>query len=349
VEAQVVRIGVLGDEGFLGGLVAEELRRRGHVAVPLGGPAAVDDLRSLTPVVADCALVISALGRRELTRRVLDVAVAGRTHLVDPVGDPGTMRWAGEEGDAVVRDAGITVVLAAGLGAVPGDPLAHLATHAVTSPSEVHVCYAFPSAGNPLRAASGGTRRALAAWLGDPATSLVDGGLVHEVPGETRRLAWFPRPVGPVHAVGVPGAEPFTVPRHAPSVRTVRTYLALSSWRAELLQASGWAAGRPAGRRLLADRLSRRGGPQTRARREASRWACVAETAGREGIARAWAYGTDPYGTSAASLVALAESVLAGHADAGVVPPSLAELPEDLLDGLSARTDLKWSVSRPPG
>jgi short subunit dehydrogenase-like uncharacterized protein len=343
-------IGVLGAEGSLGGLVLEELARRGHEPVPLGGPAAVEDGPALRAGLAGCEAAICALGRRELTRRVVEVALAAGTHLVDPVGDPGTMRWAFDrERDRVARRAGTTVVLAAGMCAVPGDPLAHLAAHAVTAPTAVHVCYAFPSPGGLLRAASGGTRRAFAELLGEPASSMVDGTLVDELPGESRRLAWFPRPVGPVHAAGVPAPEPLTVPRHVPSVRTVRTYLALSSWRAELLQAAGGIASREAGRRRIARRLTRRRGAPGPAQRAETRWACVAEAAGDEGVARAWAYGTDPYGTSAVSLVALAESVLDGHADAGVVPPSLVEVPEDLLDRLSARTDLRWSVNRPSG
>jgi hypothetical protein len=345
----VTRIGVLGTEGLLGGLVLEELARRGHEPLALGGAALVGDGPALYAGLEGCAVAICALGRRSLTRTVLDAALATGTHLVDPVGDPATLRWATEERDAVARELGTTLVLAAGLGAVPGDPLAHLAAHAVTAPTAVHVCYAFPSAGGLLRATSNGTRRAFADLLGEPVMSVVDGEVVDELPGEVRRLAWFPRPVGPVHAAGVPAPEPLTVPRHVPSVRTVRTYLALSSWRAELLQAAGGIASREAGRRRLAKRLIRRPGAAGPAQRDATRWACVAEAAGDEGVARAWAYGTDPYGTSAVSLVALAEAVLDGHADAGMVPPSLVEVPEDLLDRLSARSDLRWSVSRPSG
>jgi hypothetical protein len=345
----VPRIGVLGAEGSLGGLVVEELARRGHEPILLGGAAEVGDGPSLHTGLGGCAVAICALGRRRLTRAVLEAALVTGTHLVDPVGDPATMRWAVEERDTAARRAGSTIVLAAGLGAIPGDPLAHLAAQAVTAPTAVHVCYAFPSAGGLLRAASGGTRHAFAELLGEPALSVVDGTIVDELPGESRRLAWFPRPVGPVHAAGVPAPEPLTVPRHVPSVRTVRTYLALSSWRAELLQAAGGIARWEAGRRRLAQRLTRRRGAPAPARRDATRWACVAEAAGDEGVARAWAYGTDPYGTSAVSLVAIAESVLDGRADAGVVPPALVEVPEELLDRLSARTDMRWSLKRPSG
>jgi hypothetical protein len=343
----VARIGVLGAGGGLGGLVVAELERRGHDPVPLGDGELARDDRALHTALGRCPLVVSALGRRDLTRRVLDAALATGTHLVDPVGDPETLRWALTERDAPARSAGVSVVLAAGLPAVPGDPLAHVAAHAVTAPDEVHVCYSFPGAGGLLGALSGGTRAAFADLLGMPVVAVAGGELVEELPGEIRRLAWFPRPVGPAHAAGVPGPEPLTVSRHVPSARTVRTYLALSSWRAELLQASGAVAGRPTGRRLLARRLTARKGAPSPSRRAATRWACVAEAAGQEGVARAWAYGTDPYGTGAASLVAVSEAVLAGHADAGIVPPSFVEVPGELLDRLSGRTDLRWSVSRP--
>jgi hypothetical protein len=342
-------IGVLGAEGSLGRLVVDALGRGPHTAAPLGGYELTDDAAALRSALAPHALVISCLGDRRRCPEVIDAALDAGTHLVDVVGDPATLRWATAQRDGPARELGVTIVLAAGLSAVPGDPLAHLAAHAVTAAREVHVCYGFPSAGGPLAGATGGTRRAFADLLGAPALALNDGELIDELPGEIRRLAWFPRPVGPAHAAGIPAPEPLTVPRHVPSARTVRTYVALTSWRAELLQASASLARHPRGRRVLERRLlTRRAGPSP-ARRAGTRWACVAEALGEEGVARAWAYGTDPYGTSAASLVALARSVIDGHADAGVVPPSLAEVPADLLDALSARTDLRWSINRPSG
>jgi hypothetical protein len=344
----VTRIGVLGAEGFTGGLLVDEVTRAGHEVVPIDGtPVRAGDAETLRAALAGCEVGVSALGPAEpVGRAVVDAAIASGTHLVALTGDPTTLRWAGEERDGAAREAGVTVVPAAGFVAVPGDPLADLAAHAVTAPREVHVCYAFPD-GGLLGALSTGSRRALVATLGAPGLALVRGEWVEELPGEARRLAWFPRPVGPVHAAGIPAPEPLTVPRHVPSVRTVRTSLALTSWRAELLQAAGNAATHPAGRRFLERRLTARRDAPSAARRAATRWACVAEAAGEEGIARAWAYGTDPYATGAASAVALAEAVAGGHADAGVIPPALAEVPSELLDTLSARTDLRWSVTRP--
>jgi short subunit dehydrogenase-like uncharacterized protein len=345
----VTRIGVLGAEGFTGGLLVEELSRHGHEPVPLDdAPLRAGDAATLRTALTTCDLAISTLGPGDpVVRAVVDAAIATGTHLVDLAGDPATLRWAAAERDAAAREAGVTVVVGAGFASVPGDPLAHLAGHALTSPREVHVCYAFPSAGGFLAALSGGTRRAIAERLGEPGLAVHHGELVEELPGETRRLAWFPRPVGPAHAAGVPGPEPLTVPQHVPSARTVRTYLALTSWRAELLQAAGSLARWRAGRRFLERRLTARRAAPTPARRSTTRWACVAEAAGEEGVARAWAYGTDPYGTGAAAAVALAEAVVGGHADAGVIPPSLTEVPAELLDTLSARTDLRWAISRP--
>jgi short subunit dehydrogenase-like uncharacterized protein len=349
----VPRIGVLDGGGCLAQLVLDELARRGHdvAVVDVRGHVDLDghepDPRTWQGRLGGLDLVLSAVGRRQLTPAVLVAARDVGAHLVDVVGDPATFRWARRTQDAATRQAGTTAVLGAGFVAVPGDPLAHLAAHAVDAPRTVHVCYAFPGRGGLRAALSRGSRRALVAQLGLPGTALVDGEVVEELPGEARRLAWFPRPVGPVHAAGVPAPEAVTVPLHVPSVRTVRTSLALTSWRAELLQAAATLGRGERGRRWLAARLGRGGASTAEADRRAVRWACVAETPGPTGVARAWAYGTDPYGTGAASLVAVAEAILAGHADAGVVPPAAATVPEDLLDTLSARTDLRWSITRP--
>jgi short subunit dehydrogenase-like uncharacterized protein len=349
------RIGVLGAGGFLAQLVVEELARRGHTGELVDLRTSVDleapepDHRALRERLEGLDLVVVAIGRQQLTPAILSASIDVGAHLVDVVGDPSTVRWALATQDEAARDAGVSAVLAAGFIAVPGDPLAHLAAHAADAPGTVHVCYAFPGRGGLRAAASRGTRRAVAAQLGLPAEALADGRVVDELPGEERRLAWFPRPVGPTHAAGVPAPEAITVPLHVPSVRTVRTSLALSSWRAELLQAAATLGRSERGRRWLVGRLDRGGASTTPTARQEVRWACVAEAQGTAGVARAWAYGTDPYGTGVASLVAITEAILGGHADAGVLPPSAVTVPEDLLDTLSVRTDLRWSITRPSG
>ena len=191
-----------------------------------------------------------------------------------------------------------------------------------------------------------GTRASIAGLLGADSVTLVDGRLRSELPGAQRRLAWFPRPVGPHHAAGFPGAEPVTVPRHVAGVETVRTYFAMPGWQAELFQmGSNLARWEPA--REVMGRLLTAGPAASRDAQEQTRWACVAECRGEDQIARAWAYGTDIYGTTAATMVLVAEALAAGTGVAGVVAPAEVLEVDVALDALADRTGLKWSVARP--
>ena len=363
----MARIALLGASGFVGSLVAGALaaeqtpfvavgrsRDRLETAVRAAGATDVsirvadaDDAASLRSVLQGVELAISAIGPFDRTgRAVVDAAIAAGVHLVDLAAEQPYLRWAVEERDDDARRAGVTVVPGAGFFGLPGDLLANIAAGAVRTPREVHVAYILPDR-RMLGATSAGTRRTLATLLGEEGVAFDRGGPVSDLPGEARRLAWFPRPIGPAHAAGIPGGEPITVPRHIPGVRTVRTYLALPSWRAELLQMVANAARYEPVRRRLVRRLDRRSGDPSEVRRTAIRWGCVAEVQGDDGVARAWAYGHDPYRLAAAAAVATAAAVLTGRADAGVLPPALAEGPSELLDELSVRTDLRWSIVRP--
>lgn len=359
-------IALLGASGFTGRLVAAELARRGHDIVGVGRDPdrvrqALSDLDTVGDVrhadVADPAGVGQALANVDvaittvgpydlLGRPVLDEAIRHGCHYVDLAGEQPFLRWAYQERDTPARAAGITAVPGAGLEFLVGDLLAQIAAEAVPAPIAVHVTYAVRSRGL-IPGSSRGTRRSIAVLLGRPGLALQDGDLVDELLGETRRLAWFPRPLGPSHAAGVPGGEVLTVPRHVPGVRTVRTYVAVPGWQAELLQLTGNAT-RWAPLRRVATAVLERGseGPSSDRRRD-TRWACVAEVAGsNDEVARAWAYGTDVYRFAAVSAVVVAEAILEGRAATGVAPPALVGVPQDLLDRLAARSDLLWSVAR---
>lgn len=183
--------------------------------------------------------------------------------------------------------------------------------------------------------------------LGTVGRAYVGGDLVTEPLAAERRLAWFPRPLGPMHAAAVPGVEAVTVPRSIADVEEVRSYLAMSTWKAEALQALGNAARWEPARRRLSSWLER--GPEgpSASGRARTRWACVAEARGSDGIARAWAYGHDPYGTAASMAVRVAEVIGAGVIDRGAVPIAAVSDPATTLDALSLRTGMRWSVARP--
>lgn len=276
--------------------------------------------------------------------RVLDAAITVVVPIVDTVDVQAHLLHAYDELHERARVAAVTLVPGVGWRTAVGDLLTAIAAERVLSPQEVHVAAAVPDAGGVLRAASTGTRRGIASTLGAPSVVVTDGGRHEELPGEERRLAWFPRPHGPRHAAGVPGLEPLSVPRHLPEVQVVRSYIAVSSWQAELLQAganlSRWA---PA-RRRLARRLER---GAVRSRPTASRWAVVAEVEGEDGLARAWANGHDADLATALLVEASVASILGGQAEPGVVPPARVGQPRTLLDAVAGASTVRWSVSRP--
>lgn len=353
------RTALLAAGGTVGRLVAAALDDAGQGFVPVGrdggavaagvagrscatAPQVVDprDERGLRALLAGVDVVVAPLVAGPAARAAVAAAVEAGTHLVGATSEPAHHRWARETWGTAAQAAGVAVVPGAAADLLPGDLLAALAAAQVTSPREVHVAYAVPTGLRGALTPAG--RRQLADLLGRPVETLVDGVATQERLAASRRLAWFPRPVGPHHAAAVPGAEPVTVPVHLPDVRTVRTYLAMRSTTAELVQLAGNAAGWPAARRFLAARVAAGGRRDTPGRRQRARWACVVEAAGPTQVGRAWAYGHDPVALTAASLAAVTLRLLSGAVPPGVRTPAELGPAGDLLDDLAGRTDLRW-------
>lgn len=356
-------VALLGASGYTGRLVARALDRRGVAFVAAGRDRrrveeAVDGLAQATGVrVADATdrgsldaafagaeVVVTTVGPFvDLGRPVLESAVANGCHYVDSTGEQRFMRWAFGEQQQPATSAGIAAVPACGFDYVPGDLLSEVAARAVGQPAEVHVVYLVRGGGV---SASRGTRRTIARIAGDRGVSFVDGRFVEEGTAQERRLAWFPKPVGPHTSASLPGGEPLTVPRHLPSARTVRTYLAVPGPLAELLQfGANLARWGPAAR--LFDRLLSAGpeGPSDRDRRS-QRFAAIAEVVGTDGsLARAWMTGRDVYGFTAEAMALVADRLRRGDVGArGVVAPAEVGDAEALLDELSDVAGVRWSV-----
>lgn len=358
----MARIVVFGGHGTVGGLLVAFLQAAGHQVLgaalagsrtpgsALGVPPEriVDgqDPQALAGLVGQGDLVVWAAGPRGLSA-VTEAAIATRRSVVDVEPDQAHVRWVARQLAPRAAAAGVVVAPGVGFQHFVGDLLVAVAAEELATPRDVHVAYALPDHRWPLRAATPGRRASLAAGLGRTGRAVRHGREVPEHPGEQRRLAWFPRPVGPVHAAAFATGEVVTVPLHVPTVQTVRTYIALSSWRAELLQAVGNLAGRPRGRRWLEGRLLARARPLPASRRATCRWACVAEVADGAQVARAWAYGHDPYRVTAAAATLVVERVLAGAVAPGFLAPAGAGPARTLLDDLGVRTDARWSLRGP--
>lgn len=352
------RILVLGASGVTGRLVVRSLVRRGlhvvagapsrpRVEAALGDAADAVDVREIDvtepaavgALVAGTDVVVTAVGPFDtLGRVVLDAALDAGVDYVDTAGEQPFVAWARDARHDAAVAAGVSVVPGCGAGGLPGDLLAALAGGQAAGPSEVHVAYAFPD--GLWRGASAGTRRSLATLVGAPVLARIEGVLEEERMGEARRLAWFPRPVGPRHAAAVPGLEPLTVPDHLPSATVVRTYLSMSTPASELLQAVGNLARWEPARERLRSFLTPRGDGRSAATR--SRWACVAEVATEDTVGRAWAYGRDPYALTAGAVAAVVERLVGADVPSGVIGPAAVGPPGDLLDRIAGTTDLRW-------
>lgn len=305
---------------------------RGHALdaldeVPVAGPDRVDAI--VAAVGPGRAGPIRALAARE------------RLPLIDTDGDVDGVRAA----RTAHLDAGAPLVAGASWRTVPGDLLAALGAQRLVAPREVHVAYVVPERGGVLAATAPGGRHGLVAHLPGAVLAVVGGTVREEGLAEQRRLAWFPRPLGPHHAVGAPGLEPLGVPSHVAGVSTVRTYAAVTSLRAELLQAAGNLARWEPGRRRLAAWWSRAGADPA----AGARWACVTEVAGDGAVVRGWANGRDLDRATAALVAALVPAALATDAPGGVVAPAQLAPPGEILDRAAATGALRWSVARVEG
>lgn len=323
---------MLGAAGRLGRRVVD-LLDDGPEVVPLDRGATpevvapTDVVVNLAATTADVVVPWARAGSR--AGGYLDVAPTERSHRA--------------LADAVLGTA--PVVPGAGVAGAVGDALAVVAARELVGPVRADVTMYVPWRRSLLVGATPRERAELLEAVATPMAVLVDGEVGTEGIAEDRRLAWFPRPVGPHHAVAMPGTHWRTLPRSVPGLRTVRSALALRSSTAELLQGLGALSRFDVVDRAIARRAARPG-PDRGTVDE--RWAIVVEvaTAGG-GLARGWAYGHDRHGITAQVAAMLAPRVATADAAAGGQPVGVTEVvaAEELLDALAARTDLRWSVT----
>lgn len=237
------------------------------------------------------------------------------------------------------------VVPGAGLASAVGDALVVVASQRLVEPTRADVTVYVPSRRSLLAGATPRERADLLRAFLAPMSVLVDGRVVEARIAEDRRLAWFPRPVGPHHAAAVPGTHWRTLPRVVPSLDTVRTALALRSSSAEVVQALGNAVRFE----RVAEAVRRRAARPGRDRGTVDeRWAMVVEVGTPGGTAvRAWAYGHDRHAVTAEAVALLAPRVATADATPLAVPvgPTEVMAAEPMLDALAVTTDLRWSVT----
>ncbi|WP_039804495.1 saccharopine dehydrogenase NADP-binding domain-containing protein [Nocardia araoensis] len=343
-------IAVYGASGHTGKLVLAELRRRGVEPVLVGRDA--DRLRAaaaetglpdavirvaelgdapLTDAFRGVRVVISTVAPfREFGEPVVRAAIAAGAHYVDTSGEQTHVERVFDAYAEPARQAGVTVVPMVNDGGFLGDLVSSLAAARVERPEQVTLAHRH-TGGAVISRGSGRTAIANADAFTSGGPIFTDGAWRTDLPARTTELT-FPGTVRPVQVVKFALTEVITVPRHVPADHVEGV--------AETEVAALFADLTPE----LAETLPEfpeddPGNP--------GRFLVLADVTGPGGSARAYAEGADTYRFTAIAAADAAVRLATGGAEAGVLAPSQAFDPADVLNSFAAQ-GIRWSVEPRP-
>ncbi len=347
------RVAVVGATGYTGGLVVQELLRRGMDVVAVGRNGAklnalfpeverhvadVADRVALAWAIDGCRAVVNCIGSfLDSGETVVSAAIAAAVPYVDTSAEFPFLRRVFEVHDAPARKAGVAVVPGMAFYAAPADLAAALAAEALgRRPDTVDICYRLAGA-RPSR----GTLRTNLRRIGQPCPVWDDGRLVSRRIGDDAREFRFPEPYGPATVARWPGAEVLSVPRHT-GARSVAVYLGMPKAAAALFRNPRLTALlQPIGRALIGQGT---GGPSDEARSRA-RYVIVAQARAGSDAIRCVVEGHDLYGVTAATCAEAAQRLPAmGEPRAGARAPAEAFDPAAFLNTLAGY--LTWRIER---
>ena len=235
------RIVLFGATGYAGELTVDALLRRGVRPVLAGRNAArLEDLAArlggLEIALADVARPQSV---RELVERgdvlvttvgpfkrwgaaAAEAAVEQGAHYLDSTGEPPFIREVFERYGPAAERAGSGMLTAFGYDWVPGNLAGALALGG-TGRRAVRIDVGYFTTGGSRDGMSGGTRASLLGVIAEPSFAWRDGRIVTE--RGARRMREFEVEGRRQPAVSVGASENFTLPRLAPHLREVNTYL----------------------------------------------------------------------------------------------------------------------------
>ena len=359
------RIAVVGATGYTGGLVVQELLRRGIEVVAMGRdtarlqalPLAVDrrvidvadtaapgdssssahSPSTLVEALDGCRAVINCVGSfAEFGDAVVTAAVAAGVPYVDTSAEFPFLRRVFEVHDGPARTASVALLPGMAFYSAPADLASALAARALGRPPEsVDVFYQLTGA-RPSR----GTLRTNLRRAGQPCLAREAGQLVPHRIGDDPRLIRLTDSHTPATVARWPGGEVLTVPRHT-GVPSVAVYLGMPKVAAAVLRNPRLTAPlQRVGGILVGHGTS---GPSDAARRQA-RFVIVAEARDADGRgARCVIEGHDLYGVTAATCAEAVQRLSApAEPLAGALAPAEAFDPADFLDALSGY--LTWRV-----
>jgi short subunit dehydrogenase-like uncharacterized protein len=346
-------ISVLGATGYTGGLIVEELLRRGMPVLAAGRnrdklqqlAARHPGLETTQADVADAAALDQLAGRSRVLintagpfidcgEPVVRAALAAGSHYLDTTGEQPFMK-AMLAHDESARRQRVAVVSAQAFEVAVSDCAVAVAATGFSDVASVHVTYVAPFH------ASQGTQRTVLRMLQSRGYAYLGGEWVEDRPARMKRIVDFPAPWGRRTAVNFPSAEVITIPRHL-AVREVRTFMTVSPLVARLLPGVAGIARvllrSPLGALALQLVGSGTGGPNALIRGRDAFHIAIDVRGVRGGVAthqRAFVRGRDPYGLTA--VIAAYGADLMSRPDytrCGVLPPAVAFEPRALLDHL---------------
>jgi short subunit dehydrogenase-like uncharacterized protein len=235
------RIVLFGATGYTGRLTAEALAARG--ARPVLAARNADRLEKLAAALGDLEWVVADVAQPESVHELVDrgdvllttvgpfkrwgaaaaeAAVKQGAHYLDSTGEPPFIRDVFERYGPAAERAGSGMVTAFGYDWVPGNLAGALALREAGADAQrVDVGYFMTGASS--NGMSGGTRASLIGVIAEPSFAWRDGRIVTE-PG-ARHMREFDVDGKQRSAVSVGASENFALPRIAPQLRQVNTYL----------------------------------------------------------------------------------------------------------------------------
>ncbi len=235
------RIVLFGATGYTGRLTLEALDRRGAEPVLAGRDpdrvaALASELGGLEHATADVSrpetirdlvgpgdVLLTTVGPfMRWGAAAAEAAIAKGAHYIDSTGEPPFIREVFERYGAAAERSGSGMLTAFGYDWVPGNLAGALALEQAGEPAR-RVDVGYFMTGGTRDGMSGGTRASLIGVIAEPSFAFRDGRIVTE-PG-ARRMRDFEVAGRRRPAVSVGASENFALPRIAPQLREVNTYL----------------------------------------------------------------------------------------------------------------------------